>query len=106
MPYKDPEKQKAAQRESAKRRRESIRVTVQRQRGDLIAYIHSKKQDPCMDCGVGYPPCVMEFDHVRGEKVIGVGRMANQRFPITAIDEEIAKCDLVCANCHRLRHMK
>jgi peptide subunit release factor 1 (eRF1) len=95
MPYKDPEKQKAAQRESAKRRRESIRVTVQRQRGDLIAYIHSKKQDPCM-----------EFDHVRGEKVIGVGRMANQRFPITAIDEEIAKCDLVCANCHRLRHMK
>ena len=60
------------------------------------------KARPCADCGVQYPPYVMDFDHVRGEKLFNVsakaGSMARERR-----DAEIAKCDLVCANCHRIR---
>lgn len=45
----------------------------------------------------------MDYDHVRGEKVSNVGDMAQEAYGIIAIEAEIAKCDLVCANCHRLR---
>jgi hypothetical protein len=44
----------------------------------------------------------MEFDHVRGEKLGNVANMA-RHCSIAKIDAEIAKCDLVCANCHRER---
>ena len=59
------------------------------------------KNRPCMDCGIFYPPYVMEFDHVRGKKVNGVGRMLTNS--MVRLVAEIAKCDLVCANCHRER---
>lgn len=45
----------------------------------------------------------MDFDHVRGEKVADLSTMVNQCTTVAAIDAEIAKCDLVCANCHRIR---
>jgi hypothetical protein len=59
------------------------------------------KQKPCADCGVQYPYWVMQFDHVRGEKKCNISE-ANLR--VGALLEEIAKCDVVCANCHALRH--
>lgn len=48
----------------------------------------------------------MDFDHVRGKKSfnIGGGKMGTPSFE--AIEVEIAKCDLVCANCHRIRTEK
>jgi len=61
------------------------------------------KSAPCFDCGDAYPPYVMDFDHVRGTKVKNVSRMIVETVPFTRIMEEISKCDLVCANCHRER---
>lgn len=66
------------------------------------AWLNEQKSGPCMDCKVLYHPCVMEFDHVRGEKTMDVARMY-ARFGLQKVIDEIAKCDLVCANCHRLR---
>lgn len=60
------------------------------------------KQRPCADCGVEYPPYVMDFDHVRGEKLAAVSRVATTKNRAT-IEAEIAKCDVVCSNCHRIR---
>jgi len=54
-----------------------------------------------MDCAEIYPSCVMDFDHVRGVKRFSVGQMTN--CPASTIETEIAKCDVVCANCHRIR---
>lgn len=68
------------------------------ERRDLM---RAAKDCPCADCGKSYPPYVMEFDHVRGEKkfiLSAVGTRSKQ-----AILDEIAKCDPVCANCHRER---
>jgi hypothetical protein len=65
------------------------------------AVLHAAKDKPCADCGIRYPPYVMDFDHVRGEKKQCIGRMLSQS--LQAILEEIEKCDVVCSNCHRER---
>ena len=55
---------------------------------------------PCTDCGET-DPLVLEFDHLR-DKRFNIGtKLAT--FPWEVILEEIAKCDVVCANCHRRR---
>ena len=56
---------------------------------------------PCVDCGEA-DPIVLEFDHLR-DKVANVTKLASTKRPWSAILEEIAKCDVVCANCHRRR---
>jgi hypothetical protein len=47
----------------------------------------------------------MDFDH-RGEveKTGNIGSLVSQAyFTIERLKKEIDKCDLVCANCHRIR---
>jgi len=67
--------------------------------------IRQAKNVPCADCGRLYPPYVMDFDHRPGEEksfnlpvAAGQTRLSWQR-----IEAEIAKCDVVRANCHRER---
>lgn len=64
-------------------------------------WMASLKEAPCTDCGIQYPPHIMEWDHVRGTKVRAVAAML--WFPRDKIIAEIEKCELVCANCHRDR---
>lgn len=71
--------------------------------------INAAKSAPCEDCGVAYPACVMDFDHVRGQKFFCVSSLLRRRGPwwrerYELIRDELAKCELVCANCHRFRH--
>lgn len=76
------------------------------QRLSKTEFLRARKDVPCMDCGFKFPHFVMDFDHVRGEKVMCVGRMAISAFTMEKIEMEIAKCDVVCSNCHRIRtHM-
>lgn len=63
--------------------------------------IRSAKRRPCADCGVEYPSYVMDFDHL-GDKEFNVSAsilFAGQQ----RIANEIAKCEVVCSNCHRER---
>lgn len=69
----------------------------------LRDYVQNVKSNPCVDCKIVYPPCVMDFDHVKGTKSFSVSRAANAVVKLDLIKEEIAKCELVCANCHRIR---
>lgn len=69
-------------------------------------YVQKLKANPCMDCGGTFPACCMEFDHVRGTKIYIVSAMVGQSWSMQKLKEEIAKCDLVCANCHRIRHQR
>ena len=92
MPFKDRNKQRAAQATYQ-------RTKVQNLRAEFIAL---KEADPCLDCGVSYPYYVMEYDHVRGEKKERLNRLV-ARGARKAAYEELEKCELVCANCHRVR---
>lgn len=55
---------------------------------------------PCADCGAD-DWRVLEFDHVRGEKWKNICDIMAQ--PLQVVIDEIAKCDSVCANCHKIR---
>lgn len=75
-----------------------------RRRVEVVAIVRSFKDQPCMDCGNRFPPVCMDFDHRPGEtKIVEVSHLANRIASPERIRAEIAKCDLVCANCHRLR---
>ena len=67
------------------------------------AHVRALKDNPCMDCGEKYPHYVMDFDHREGETKINSVAYIIRRWGMKKILEEIAKCDLVCANCHRER---
>lgn len=58
------------------------------------------KARPCADCGVQYPPYVMQFDHREPKtKLFVIGASLFSR-SLSAVLAEIEKCDVVCANCH------
>ncbi len=55
---------------------------------------------PCVDCGES-DPIVLEFDHIRGKKKREIASLAGQGYSVHAIKDEISKCVVRCANCHR-----
>lgn len=63
--------------------------------------IWSMKRVPCADCNVRYEPYIMDFDHRPG--VEKVGAVSTLQVSRKRLLEEIAKCDVVCSNCHRER---
>lgn len=65
-----------------------------------------KVATPCADCGKYFPAVCMDFDHLdAGEKESCVGTLVNKAHSLKRIAREVAKCDVVCSNCHRLRTM-
>lgn len=60
--------------------------------------------ESCVDCGIS-DIRVLEFDHVRGDKVANISAMLGSASRERLL-QEIAKCDIVCANCHRIRTAK
>lgn len=75
-----------------------------RHRNQRAVYEYLKGKT-CVDCGEGNP-LVLTFDHVRGEKRGNVSDMSRQSWGLTAIFEEIAKCEVRCFNCHMLKDCK
>jgi 5-methylcytosine-specific restriction endonuclease McrA len=59
------------------------------------------KRSPCTDCGLTFHPVAMDFDHVRGQKLFSISDGWHRTRE--EVLQELSKCDLVCANCHRLR---
>lgn len=55
---------------------------------------------PCVDCGESDPD-ILEFDHVQGDKRNHVTTMAWAASSIGLLQDEIAKCEVRCCNCHR-----
>jgi hypothetical protein len=58
------------------------------------------KTHPCADCGER-DPVVLEFDHIEA-KSFDIAQALPDRKWRTILDE-MAKCEVVCANCHRRR---
>jgi hypothetical protein len=100
----------AANREriSAKRRERYASVSVERRKTANNRHDERKRQlveilgGKCLDCGCVPHLAAFEFDHVNGDKVKNVSLMLST-YSWEDILAEALKCELVCANCHRVR---
>ena len=103
---RNPEKIKAWGQKYHKANKDRMRESNIRRLRERYArnrLIMEKAKDvPCQDCGERYPPYVMDFDHrdptTKAAKVSSMHHTSVKR-----LVAEIAKCDVVCANCHRER---
>lgn len=102
MPYKDKDKEREAKRRWYHLHKGIYRKNETARRLSKRAYLNKVKDKPCTDCGKKYPSYVMDFDHRNPEeKLYDTSRLL--RYGWEALYAELAKCDVVCANCHRLR---
>lgn len=105
MPYKDILKRRACHKRYYERNKNLYKIKNDKRRIELSEFVIALKQKPCMDCGVIYTHYAMDFDHRdKSKKLASISKMINYHsYSKKKILEEIKKCDLVCANCHRKR---
>ena len=84
------QKEKTQQR--TKKNREMIRKYIQ----------DYKEEIGCIDCGEKYPYFILDLDHLKDKK-FNLSRFWNSTNDIEKVKEEMAKCEVVCSNCHRIR---
>ena len=72
-----------------------------RNRLHLYNYLKDKS---CVDCGET-DPVVLDFDHIKDKKY-NISYLIALGYSISKIDEEINKCEIRCANCHRRKTSK
>ena len=79
----------------------NARVNVKQRERKQWAVVYKGNQ--CLDCGNQFPLAVYDFHH-RNED----DKSNNPSYFIKLSKEraisELDKCDLLCANCHRIRH--
>ena len=100
---RDPEKQRAAKQRYYERNRDVYRDKNRRKRERMRNLVRELKSKPCADCGGIFPYYVMDFDHQQGhEKVDQIANLVSS-LSMRRLLLEIEKCEVVCANCHRIR---
>ena len=73
----------------------------QRRRKQLTNWYRSLKSSvACADCG---RHAAMEWDHLPGSEKVAEVSTLFRRGRMRALRTELAKCELVCANCHAVR---
>lgn len=76
---------------------------LKRHRVDRKIQLIETRGGKCMDCGYSACLSALELHHRnRSEKEFGLGQFSGS---VARYLAEAQKCDLVCANCHRLCHM-
>lgn len=109
MPYKDPEVRRAYNKlyqkkhyqENKEYYKQKAKISKGNQRTLNRAFVNRvKRMYGCIDCGE-FDPIVLDFDHVRGDKIGNIADMVHKAFSINTIKEEIRKCHVRCSNCHR-----
>jgi hypothetical protein len=89
-----------ARRIGNERARGRLKIEVQR----ATAFMRALKSKPCTDCKQTFHFAAMDFDHLpQFEKLDTLSNLASAGASDARILEEVAKCELVCANCHRVR---
>lgn len=104
MAYKDPLDPRAceARRKHYHANKQQYLDRNAQAKAEKLAWMREQKNVPCMDCGQSYPYYVMDFDHRDPtQKLALVSRLVGWGWD--RLRAEVAKCDVVCANCHRER---
>jgi endonuclease I len=97
MPYKDP--QRAIEYRKAWQSR-----NTSKKRKWLNEY---KKDKPCSHCGETYEPLYLDLHHIDpAKKKANISNLVQGTRSLETLKEEVAKCEIICAHCHRLHHYK
>jgi hypothetical protein len=105
MAWKDPEKQREAIRKHYYANREYYIDKAKKRKQSMRDFVYEiKGKTPCADCYIQYPYYVTDFDHL-DDKITTVSNLVNKG-NLEKVIAEIAKCELVCSNCHRMRTYK
>jgi len=115
VPAKDPDQRRATVRawyartksrggpEIAERRRI---VRLARRRAIADWFVELKSALVCRRCGEPHPGC-LQFHHTdRMQKEVSVSDAVRRGWSRRRIEAEIAKCEVLCANCHLKHHAK
>jgi len=104
---RDKEKQKITSRRHYEKHKDAYRARARKRKDVARKYVMDyKKSDDvsCVDCGESRWEC-LEFHHKdQTEKTNEVSKMIKNRCCIETIQKEMDKCDILCCNCHRVRH--
>ena len=104
MAYKNKADQIVASRIHYLANKEYYHKRNVRYRKELSSYVNDIKENtPYSDCHKVYPYYVMDFDHLDGHIKDGMVSFFAKTGRIEAMKKEIAKCEVVCSNCHRIR---
>jgi hypothetical protein len=82
-------------------RRQSLDAKTKRVERDRAFTREYLQTHPCIDCGEG-DGRVLDFDHL-ADKTHDICEMVLRGWPLARLRDEIAQCEVVCANCHRRR---
>lgn len=96
--------QKAHYRMNAARHGANVRRTTTARLSRMREILVMTMVTGCVDCG-NTNIRVLEFDHVRGDKIESIGQMVRRGRAISLIKSEISKCEVRCRNCHAIATM-
>lgn len=84
--------------------RSCAKAYADRRKAPLQKIINALKAGGCVDCGLvnREHPVVFDFDHIGDDKVKGVSHWLTSGTEAD-LRAEAARCEVVCANCHRIR---
>lgn len=96
--------QRAYNVEYYRRNRDLELQRVRVRQAGMVEMLRDLRRVPCADCGLRYRPHQMDFDH-RDPKTKSFNVMTGRAMlmPTSKVLAEVAKCDIVCVNCHRIR---
>jgi hypothetical protein len=110
MPRKDRtspealEKQRKYSRDYYYRNQKDQITRNTKKKNDIRDYIKQYKESRgCMDCGNKFPYYVLDLDHREGTDKKFTPAHLHRTNSWEKMIEELKKCDVVCANCHRIR---
>ena len=109
MPYSDPDKQRVANRRAqAKHYQNNKQYYIDKAKERRLriqqALRELKLTLKCAKCSEDHPAC-LDFHHDDpNEKEFSLARAASMGYSIERIKEEMAKCTVLCSNCHRKEH--
>lgn len=86
----------------AKMKARDARRVTERTAANFEYVTRLKLERGCADCGYNAHAAALDFDHLPGtEKRRGISRMVQSHR--NTLLRELAKCEVVCSNCHRIR---
>jgi predicted HNH restriction endonuclease len=85
--------------------RDQVRANRLARQANIKLYIKRYKEKPCSVCGAELDPCQMDLVHRDpNDKLALPAEICKTRWTWSKMEREVLKCDVVCANCHRLLH--